>query len=47
MGFNAYADGDLDPTPDEPDLPTVRVVALDATGDVMGEVGPTVTGADR
>lgn len=41
VGFNAYAEADRDPTPDEADLPTVRVVAFDATGDELGTAEPT------
>ena len=47
VGLNAYADADLDPTPDEPDLPTVRVVALDLTGDEVGETEPAAAEAGR
>lgn len=41
VGLNAYAEADQDPTPNQPpELPTVRVVALDLSGDEVGEAEP-------
>lgn len=45
VGVNAYAEADHDPSPEQPDLPTVRVVALDATGDRIGAVEPDLSAA--